>query len=650
MPYILNPDGLSRSQENLRRANYDYEYPDELDLQPGNKLHERLKSEILERARQSHEVVSNRFDSWREIDRILTTYISPDEEEREVKSQNPNKPTSIVFPYSFAIHETLLTYLLTAFLQEPIFGYDGRAPEDTIGATLLEKAVQRHCMKTKVPLALHTFFRDALAYGVGYAAPDWEVRWGTKRVQRTQGRFSQLGRLIGRQPEEISEQQILFEGNSLNNIDPYLSLPDPRVGVQSIQDGEFFGWIEETSLVNLLESERDDQDYFNVKYLRHMIDGETAITHKNESAREIATTEDQELSESITSPVDVIHMYINLVPSDWGLGDSEYPEKWLFSLGADEVIVRAKPLNLNHGMYPVGAVSPDFDGYSPLPISRMESIYGLQHVVDWLFNSHIANVRKAVNDMLVVDPYLINMNDLRDPEPGKLIRMRRPAWGRGVKEAVQQLGVQDITRQNIEEASVLVNFMNHVSGADESMMGALRQGGPERLTASEFQGTRSSAVSRLNRMARVMGMQGIQDIGYMFASHTQQLMTEEMYADITGDWEEVLRKEYGRSIERGKMKVHPKDLDIDYDVRVRDGSVPGSQSSEAWTNLFKIIAQTPELHQQFSVTRIFKHIAREMGAKNVNEFVRTQAMDDEQVMREVERGNLIPQGGGQNAA
>jgi hypothetical protein len=51
--------------------------------------------------------------------------------------------------------------------------------------------------------------------------------------------------------------------------------------------------------------------------------------------------------------------------------------------------------------------------------------------------------------MLIVDPSLINMADLEDPKPGKLIRMRRAAWGRGVENAVKQLNVNDITRQHI---------------------------------------------------------------------------------------------------------------------------------------------------------------------------------------------------------
>ena len=75
-----------------------------------------------------------------------------------------------------------------------------------------------------------------------------------------------------------------------------------------------------------------------------------------------------------------------------------------------------------------------------------------------MFNSHVANVRKAINDMIIYDPYLVNSNDLKNPAPGKLIRLRRPAWGKGVKDVAQQLGVSDVTRGNIADSTWLVQW------------------------------------------------------------------------------------------------------------------------------------------------------------------------------------------------
>jgi len=177
------------------------------------------------------------------------------------------------------------------------------------------------------------------------------------------------------------------------------------------------------------------------------------------------------------------------------------------------------------------------------------------------------------------------------------------------------------------------------------MMGAMRQGGPERLSKAEFQGTQFGQLSRLGRMARIIGLQAMQDIGYMFAAHTQQLMTEEQYVKITGRWQNVLLKEFGANSvkrDRGRMKVTPFDVLVNYDLKVRDGSIPGGNYSDVWLRMFEIITKTPELMQQFDVSRIFMHIARNNGAKDVQEFVRTKVVPDEVAQLEAQKGNIVP--------
>ena len=569
-----------------------------------------------------------------------------DEEEEAVKDKDKRKPISIVFPYTYAIHETLLTYCMASLVQDPIFQYSGVGPEDTIGAILLEKKIQLDCIKNKVALSLHTLFSDSLRYGVGLATPGWDERYGTRYTRRRGGMLGSLGRMVSSDwMETVEENALLYEGNKVENIDPYLMLPDPGVSIHKIQDGDFFGWIDHTTLIRLLDTEAQDDDYFNVQFLRTFQGHQTSVTTGDN--RETTLSTRREMSSSVKDELDVIYMYVNLIPSEWELGDSQYPEKWLFGVAADQVVVMAKPLGLTHNMYPVVGCAPDFDGYSVAPMSRLENLNGLQTTIDWLFNSHIATVRKAINDMLIVDPYLINMNDLKSPEPGKLVRTRRPAWGKGVKDGVHQLGVTDVTQQNIADTSWIVNWMNHVSGVDESMMGSLRQGGPERLTGREFTGTRQSALSRLNRMAQVISLQGMQDLAYFFAAHTQQLMSQETYVKATGRWEEDLKKEYGK---KDKIKVKPSDLDIDFDIIPRDGSVPGNQDVQSWLQLYQMAIENPQVAREVDTVRVFKHIARELGAKNVNDFIRqqpmqSQVMPDEEVDKQVQAGNLRPVGG-----
>ena len=649
MPYIVQGEPSSWKDEIYIKDKYDYPYPEGLDLKPGSDFHNKLRSKIWQRANESRHEIQKRFPAWREIDKTLTIYIPLKDHEEALKKKDPSKPVSIVFPYTYSMLEALLTYLSMAFFQDPIFQYEGVEDDDTIGAMLMEQVIRLHCIKNKVPLNVHTSIRDALCYGVGVAIPGWRAQYGRKPVKTSIITESELGTSTSFETKMV--EGLLFEGNDLSNIDPYMWLPDPSVASSDIQSGEFNGWVDRDNYMNLLSEEsRPHSNLFNVKYLRSRKDKRStlALDQSDRQKRHGGASDLQRSMTNTTNPVDVIKMYIKLIPREWKLSNNEYPELWYFELASDDLIIACERADHNHGMYPMAVASPEYDGYSITPIGRMEVLHGLQHTLDFLFNSHVSNVRKAINDMLIVDPYLVNINDLKDPQPGKLIRLRRPAWGRGVDKVVQQLQVNDITRANIADSSYITQWMDRISGADQSMQGSLRQGGPERLTKGEFQGTRGSAISRLQRLAMIMGMQYMQDIGTMFAVHTQQYQSQDSYVKIIGRYAEQLKKIYGPN--KKNVKVTPYDLAINYDLIVRDGSIPGGNFSEAWLEMFKVIGTNPELMQQFDITRIFMYIAGQLGAKNVDDFrrnlnqVQGQTMPDEQVANEAQKGNLVPIG------
>lgn len=627
MPRIIQTNEF-QSNTYIQNINHSYDYPDGLNLKPGSKLHEKIKTEVLRRATDSAGFLSDRFSSWNKIDDTLVSYIDTDDAERDVQDKDHRKPVSIVYPYSYAIMETLLGYFISAFCQEPYFRYEGTSPEDTVGAILLEKVIDLHCNKWKILLNLHTMFRDSFAYGFGIVAPTWKKKYGKKIVP------VRSGESLKRQ----FENTIIFEGNALSNIDPYRCLPDPNVSISNVQTGEYFGWVDSDNYLDLLSEEQHSEDQiFNVKYLKSLNGRRTSIYNEDNSRRNRNLRSTRSYTEP-GSPYDVIYKYIKIIPSEWELGKSDYPEKWLFGLAADQVIIKAQPVGLGHELFPIAVAAPDYDGYGISPVSRMETLYGLQHTLDWMFNVHVQSVRKVINNTLIVDPYLINVPDIENSADGGVIRTRRPAWGRGVKDSVMQLGVTDVTRGHVADASIIREAMDKIGATDSWTMGSLRSSGPERLTGKEFEGTQRGGFTRLERIAKIVGVQAMQDIGYMFAYHTQQFMDQEVYVNTTGRWEERLRMEYGDATH---LKVTPYDLLINYDMKVRDGSIPGGNYSGMWENMFALMSEHPELQQKFDLIRIFKHIARNNGAKNVDEFVKVVRMPDDQVVQEVNQGNLV---------
>lgn len=648
MPYIAQGNVEQKNRTNFRSMNIDYKYPEGLDLKPGSKLHDDIVTKIMQRATVSATYMSNRSKPWNEIDRTLTAYIDLSDSEEQLKYNDPKKPVSIVFPHSYAILETFLGYLCAAFFQDPIFMYEGSSPEDTVGAIMMEKVIDAQINRTKVCLNLHTMFRDCLAYGFGVVAPSWTVKKGLRYVKTTTPRIF----LPDKHGKRLVEKT-LYEGNKLSNIDPYLCLPDPSYSITEVQQSEYFGWVEHTNYLDFLSEENaSDGDIFNVKYIDVIANKRTALKHFAQDQRNKKSKMDDLTDTSNTRPTDIIRMYVKIIPREWELGKSETPEIYKFSVASDEVLTSCQPLGLTHNMFPVAVAAPDYDGYSISPVSRLEILYGMQTTLDWMFNSHVANVRKAINNTIVYDPYLLDTNDLKKPTAGGLVRLRKVAWGRGVKDSFAQLAISDVTRGHVVDADNIINVMEKIAGVDASTMGSLRQGGPERLTSKEFSGTKAGAFTRLERIARIISAQAMQDLGYMFAHHTQQLMSDDVYLDMTGRWQETLMHEFSTNPgqfewnqqlnEQGRFKVTPYDILVDYDLKVRDGSIPGGNFSNVWLQMFEVLATNQELLAKFDITKIFAHIARNSGAKNVESFIKVKQLDAQQVENQAAQGNFAP--------
>lgn len=653
MPSIIQ-GANTNSDFILGDRGYAESYPLGIDFNPHSKTHHSVVQYVNRLADASYETMKLKHGEWNKIDETLKVYISLSEYEKKVKEKDKNKPVSIVVPYSYSILETMLSYLVRTYLTDQLFFFDGNGPEDTVGAKLLELVCNQQARRCKAVLDVHTNWRDGLSYGFGAATVVWSQKFGKKVRVQEQAQYSSFGQLLGTNRIRVNEDALLFEGNEIVPIDPYRFLPDPNTSIHNIQNMEAVGWIEFVSLNKLLSDEQTNGTFFNVKYLKdYPFNTKTSKFGVDNSNR--ADNKNRNDTNNTTRQICLTNMYVNLIPKEVGLKSNdennpngEYPEKWLITLANDNLVVRALPLGLNHNQYPVLTIAPDYDGYSVTPISRLQMVAGLQTTLNWMFNAHVTNVRKAINDMLIVDPSLINMEDLANPEPGKLIRLRRSAWGKGVDNAVKQLTVADITRNNMVDASMIMDMMGRTTGASDPMQGRQRTSG-ERVTAAEFSGTFQSAISRVDKIGFLTIKQYLQDLAYLFASHTQQFQSEETYVKAVGDWPTELMREFGPRYGQ-QVKVDPFDIIVDYDINFKDNQTPtaDAMSNDFWTKSFQTIATQPELAQKFDVVRIFTHIARLNGAKNANDFVRQgggmamQQMADGEVQSQLQAGNIIP--------
>lgn len=629
MPNIVTGN-TTQAYDLSSQGKISYVYPGNKDYSPGSALSQKLITHVMQLARESAATMSNRHPYWNEIDDTLNCYIRLDDSEKKSQANDDRKPVSIVFPHSYALLETTLSYLCSVFFKDPIFHYKGSDASSIIGAQLMELVIQQQIERSKVTLSLHTLFRDSLAYGVGVAVPTWKKRVGKvyKKVKR--------GFFFEKEYLELQED-VVFEGNELKNVDPYKYLPDVSQPALDIQSGEYFGWVD-SALIHDLQTLEAQSQVFNIKYLEKMAVRTSSLITKNSYLRNRINRGSTDSNNSRNQRCDTISMYVKIIPKKFGLGDSDIPEKWFFTIAADSILIEARPAGLNHDLFPAVIAAPDFDGYSPTPLSRIETMMGPQKLLDFFLNSRVSGVRKTHHDMFIVDPYLVNVNDIANPEAGRLIRLRKPAWGKGVQNAIQQLPVLDVTQNHVNDAGFIMSLMSKISGVDDASMGVLRQGGPERLSSAEYQGTKDGAISRLDRIARIISMQSMQDLGFFFANHTQQFMEKSTYVKFYGQSEQEMISAHGG--QPGTF-VSPLDLAINYQCSITDNS-KSSTFLPNWMELFQYITKDPVLAQTFDVGRVFRHLAQMMGANDIGSFIKAQQMPDQQVQQQAQAGNMIP--------
>ena len=621
--------------ESAYNTDYDYNYPKGLDLKPGSELHQSILTKFMERANASYEVIKNRHGDWHEMERMLTAFVPEQEVETGEESGRKRTNKTVLVPATHALMDTMLSQMVTTFLDLPIMRYSGAGGDDIIRVLKLLKVVEWQCIMLKTGLSLHTQFRDSMVYGFGIGIPMWTVHKGKRPIiaqRRLPGQ--QFG--LFEEPEfgEIGERKliddILWEGTEIINVDPYKYLPDVSVPIYEPQRSERVGFISRTNYMDLLSDERDnDNGLFNIRYLNLQPfrgSAKSIIDPQKDTRDEKSGLDDNTTDITFDHPVDVIWQFIKLIPSDWGIGDGEYPEIWVIGVAGDNVIIKLEPMEYPYDSeLPVCVLAPDYDGHSTAPIGKLEINTGMQNMVDFLYNSHMENVKRAVNDLLVYDPSVVNSADIMRPVPGGRVRLRRRAWGiKDVRTVLHQVPAQDFTKNHIIDASWTLDMMYRSTTAAENQQGADRRRG-ERVSSKEAEYVQSGVLTRLERVIRVASMQIMQDYARIYANNTQWRMSQRRWIDMTGEYEKELLMEYDPDGSLGlkRLSVGPEDIVAEYNIIPHDGSSLLRDNPQAWEKLLQIGLTQPELIMNIDGVRLYLHTLRLMGAKNVQNFRRS---------------------------
>lgn len=612
----------------------------ELESEKGMRLHDKLRKRLVSRLKMAEQDQQKQHKRWKEAEESILAYLpeSAADSRRRIRRENGEPQyTTIQIPYTFAQVMAAHTYWTSVFLgRTPVHQVAGRHGEGEMQIQAVESLLDYQLVTGKNLGPYYLWFYDAAKYGHGTLGEFWDqemVQFGT--IEEVEDP------LTGEMQKVQTTQRVRgYTGHRFYNISPYDFFKDPRVTMGNVQKGEFCAVRQRVMWSDVVRRKAQGL-YTNVDKLRgrssHHDRNASESPHSSQLERPFdnwAINEGNDLRHPAV--VTVFEVYVELVAKEWELGPSDFPEKWVFTITEDhDVIIGAQPLGMMHGEFPVGILEPEIEAYGSYNRGIPEIQRPVQQTMDWLVNTHMYNVRSALNNQFIVDPTRIYMKDVEKGGPGFVFRLKPEGFGQDVRSMFMQVPVNDVTRTHMQDLQQMFGIGERVFGINDQILGMLTGSG--RKTATEVRTSTGFGVNRLKTNSEYMSATGFAQHAQRIIKGSQQFYDVDLKLRIVGD----LAQQAGA----GFLNVTPDSIMGSYDFVAVDGNLPIDRFAQVtlWKELFQQIVTMPQIMMKYDLAKIFAWVAQLAGIKNINQF---QVMPNDVLAQQAQAGNLIPFPGG----
>lgn len=616
-----------------------------IELKFGTPLHQRIVSAVRARKMLAEKEVTKRKTFWDRADEECMAYIPEKEADairRTARDQGEPQYTTLQIPYSYALLMSAHTYWTSVFLSRtPVLQYSGRHGEGEQNIQAVESLIDYQTQTGGHLPPYYVWLYDAGKYGIGVIGEYWEDEI-ISYSELVEEPVTLMGMEISGKSRMVKKVRNVkgYSGNRLFNVRPMDYLPDPRVPVGDPQKGEFVGRKVDIPVTTLMRRKLSGQ-YINVDEARKAKSASQRDAFGGDGTHELPDSDTTygEKALSNTASVPAVEMVIDLIPKDWELGSTEYPEKWVFTVAHDSVVIEAHPLGLNHGRFPFSVIECEIEGYSIFKRSMLDIARPMNNVMEWLINTHYYHVRQTLNGQIIFDPSRVVAKDLLSNEPGKRIRIKPEAYGQDVRSMISTLGPDSaVTQNHMGDIQNVMNMMQVALGVNDTVTGSVNPGG--RKTATEIRSSTSSSINRMKTIAEYFSAVGFAPLSQRLLQSTQQNYKAAQKFRIAGDAIANPQK---------FMLITPEDIAGAYDYTPVDGTMPIDRFAmvNMWANLMTQMKNYPQVAQEYKIGDIFAWVAQLGGLKNIKQF-KVNMMDPGYLQQQAQQGNLIPMNGGQN--
>ncbi len=528
-------------------------------------MHQALLDHCEKLLKQSRECMECFYPDWDARHEIYMRRRPVDKNDVEATKQG--LPRKIVVPLSYQQINTFVAFGYMLFTQRERF-YEFNPVEDSdrpmreCGELLVHRDMQASNYKGNLVQSLLNVAR----FGINCEIDSYESEYVYVPISSTQPAPMFEGQPTGEATVTTAITKVLRrQGNSVRQISPYRIFVDPGFHITEWRRGAFFAWDDEFSRDTLSVMQADGL-VMGVEHVdKYTTNGLEKVGRK---APRFAGINPKKPAES--DVVVVTQMVVTLVPASIkdpqgkAFGRETIPHKWLIWIANDCRIIRAEPMTALHNQFPasISFFSPDLHEATLSSLAYM--INDLQALVSWFMNSRMAAVTRTVDNQMIVDPLLINVDDVTLRH--RVIRMQKAGAGKDVRRGIMPLEIKDSTQGHVADMAALTALMQSITGVNDNMSGQYNGG---RRSATEARSTMTGAASRVKMVFDVMwGMAYQPQANRMLLNHRQAITVEE-FTSVCG---QAKAQQYFE-----QFRGTPEQLVRSYDFVSYDGTLPSEK-------------------------------------------------------------------------
>ena len=420
------------------------------------------------------------------------------------------------------------------------------------------------------------------------------------------------------------EDKVEYMGNRIEVISPYRWFPDTRLPLTRFSEGEFCADENEYSAGELQKLENQgiiaglefipriqDTAFNNVDRRFNVMARDQSNTwdptiQKTDSSRYVLITEVQLRCNPAQTLID------ENTPIDPTLDAEVVLLVWIANDGR---IIRIDDSGYNHNKFVYDAAQFFNDQARLVNGGIAELLAPMQDVLDWLMNSRVTNVRKVVQNQLIVDPRYVEMQDLKDRNP--IIRLKSTPDGINMDSMIKQLSVVDVTTGHLTDMGNVLGLSKEATGLQENLLGQYAEG---RRSAREASNVNANASARVTLPIKGIWQSALLPKARKMLSNTRQGLDIPQLVSTVG----IQRVMMDPATVQAFLPVDRSMLYGSYDFLIFDATLPSQRMAMAATlaqagetmmkdpRAFLVLGKDPKL--------LFDEWLELMGIKNADRF------------------------------